>query len=45
MPRGVILILILFALLIGGAFLLSKSADEVPLTKIEADVSNVPTAQ
>ena len=45
MPRGIILLIILLLLLIGGAYFLSSSAHEVPLTQIEADVSNAPTAQ
>ena len=45
MPRGVIFLIILVLLLIGGAAYLSTSASEVPLTPIEADVSNAPTAQ
>ena len=45
MPRGVIFLIILLLLLVGGAVFLSKSADEVPLTTIEADISNAPIAQ
>jgi len=45
MPRGVTFLIILLLLLIGGAYFLSTSAREVPLTKMEADVSNAPTAQ
>jgi len=45
MPRGVLFLIILVLLLIGGAFFLSASADEVPLTQIEAEVSNAPAAQ
>ncbi len=45
MPRGVLFLIILVLLLIGGAFFLSSSAEQVPLTQIEADVSNAPTAQ
>lgn len=45
MPRGVLFLIILVLLLIGGAYYLSSSAHEVPLTKIEADVSRAPTAQ
>ena len=45
MSRGALFLIILLLLLVGGAFFLSSSADEVPLTKIEADVSRVPTAQ
>lgn len=45
MPRGVIFLIILVLLLIGGAYFLSTSAKQVPLTQIEADVSNAPAAQ
>ena len=45
MPRGVTFLIILLLLLIGGAYFLSTSAREVPLTKMEADVSNAPTTQ
>ena len=45
MPRGTIFLIILALLLIGGAYFLSTSAREVPLTPIEADVANAPTPQ
>ena len=45
MSRGALFLIILLSLLIGGAYYLSSSAQEVPLTKIEADVSRAPTAQ
>ena len=45
MPRGVIILILLALLLLGGVFFLSSSAEDVPLTQIEADVSNAPTAQ
>ena len=45
MSRGTLFLIILLLLLLGGAFLLSSSAHEVPMTKIEADVSRAPTAQ
>lgn len=45
MSRGAIFLIILLLLLVGGAFFLSSRAHEVPLTKIEADVSRAPTAQ
>ncbi len=45
MPRGAIFLLILAVLLIGGAYFLSTSASEVPLTTIETDVANAPAAQ
>ncbi|WP_294123834.1 hypothetical protein [Sphingomonas sp.] len=40
MPRGLIFLVILILILIGGIFLLSKSADEVPVKSIETDVSS-----
>jgi hypothetical protein len=40
MPRGLIFLIVVIILLIGGIFLLSRSADEVPVQTIEADVSN-----
>jgi len=45
MSRGALILIFLILLLVGGAYFLSSSADEVPLTKIEADVSRAPTAQ
>jgi hypothetical protein len=39
MPRGLIFLLILLLLLVGGLFLLSKSADEVPVQTIEDNVT------
>lgn len=45
MSRGASILIFLILLLVGGAYFLSSSADEVPLTKIEADVSRAPTAQ
>ena len=45
MPRGVIILIILLLLLISGAYFLASSADEVPLTRIETDVSNAPATQ
>ncbi len=45
MPRGVTILIILLLLLVGGAYFLSTSAREVPLSKIETDVTNAPTAQ
>ena len=45
MSRGALFLIILLLLLVGGVFYLSSSAHEVPLTKIEADVSRDPTAQ
>jgi hypothetical protein len=40
MPRGLIFLVLLILVLIGGMFLLSKSADEVPVKTIETDVSS-----
>jgi hypothetical protein len=37
--RGVIFLLVVLLLLVGGLFLLSRSADEVPTRTIEADVA------
>ncbi|HEV2043909.1 MAG TPA: hypothetical protein VGR05_04440 [Sphingomicrobium sp.] len=45
MSRGALFLIILLLLLVGGAYYLSSSAHEVPVTKIEADVSNAPPAQ
>ena len=40
MPRGLIFLVILILILIGGIFLLSKSADEVPVKTIETNVTS-----
>jgi hypothetical protein len=40
MPRGLIFLVVIILLLVGGIFLLSRSADEVPVQTIEADVSS-----
>jgi hypothetical protein len=40
MPRGLIILVIAVLLLAGGIFLLSRSADEVPVKTIESDVSS-----
>ncbi len=45
MSRGALFLIILLLLLVGGAYFLSSHAHEVPLTKIEADIANQPTAQ
>ena len=45
MPRGVTFLILLLLVVVGGAYFLSTSAREVPLTKMEADVSNAQTAQ
>ncbi len=45
MSRGALFLIILLLLLVGGAYYLSSSAHEVPVTRMEADVSRAPTAQ
>jgi hypothetical protein len=40
MPRGLIFLIVILLLLVGGLFLLSRSAEEVPVQTIEADVSS-----
>jgi hypothetical protein len=40
MPRGLILLIVVSLLLVGGLYLLSRSADEVPVQTIEADVAS-----
>jgi len=44
MPRGLIFLIVIVLLLVGGMYLLSRSADEVPVQTIEADVSSNATA-
>ena len=44
MPRGLIFLIVVIFLLVGGIFLLSRSADEVPVQTIEADVAGNATA-
>jgi hypothetical protein len=39
MPRGLIFLVIVLLLLIGGIFLLSRSAEEVPVQTMESDVT------
>jgi hypothetical protein len=39
MPRGLIFLVIVLLLLIGGLYLLSRAADEVPVQTIEANVT------
>ena len=39
MPRGLIFLIVVILLLVGGMFLLSRSAEEVPVRTIEADVA------
>ena len=45
MSRGALVLIVLLLLLVGGTYFLSSSAHEVPVTKIEADVSRAPTAR
>lgn len=40
MPRGLIFLVVLILLLLGGMFLLSRSAEEVPVKTIETDVTS-----
>lgn len=40
MPRATLVLIVLLLLLIGGAFLLSSRAREVPTQRIEVDVTN-----
>ena len=39
MPRGLIFLILLILVVVGGLFLLSNSAEEVPVQTIEADVT------
>ena len=39
MPRGLIFLVIVILLLVGGLFLLSRSAEEVPVQTIEDNVT------
>lgn len=39
MPRGLIFLVIIILLLVGGLFLLSRSAEKVPVQTIEANVT------
>jgi hypothetical protein len=39
MPRGLIFLILLIIVIVGGLFLLSRSADEVPVQTIEANVT------
>ena len=39
MPRGLIFLVIVILILVGGIFLLSHSAEEVPVQTIEANVT------
>ena len=40
MPRGLIFLVLLILILIGGIFLLSRSADEVAVKTIETEVTS-----
>ena len=40
MPRGLIFLVVIVLLLAGGIFLLSRSAEEVPVKAIETDVTS-----
>lgn len=39
MPRGLIFLILIILILVGGLFFLSRSAEEVPVQTIEADVT------
>lgn len=39
MPRGLIFLILIILIVVGGLFLLSNSAEEVPVQTIEADVT------
>ena len=39
MPRGLIFLVLLLVVIVGGVYFLSRSADEVPVKTIEADVT------
>ena len=39
MPRGLIFLILIILIVVGGLFLLSSSAEEVPVQTIEADVT------
>ena len=39
MPRGLFFLILVIVLLAGGIYLLSSSADEVPVQTIEGDVT------
>ena len=39
MPRGLIFLIAAILIIVGGLFVLSNSADEVPVQTIEADVT------
>lgn len=39
MPRGLIFLVVIVVLLVGGIYFLSRSAEEVPVQSIEANVT------
>ena len=39
MPRGLIFLVLILLLIVGGVYFLSRSAEEVPVQTIEADVT------
>jgi hypothetical protein len=39
MPRGLIVLILIILLIVGGIYFLSRSAEEVPVQTIEADVT------
>ena len=39
MPRGLIVLILILLLIVGGIYFLSRSAEEVPVQTIEADVT------
>lgn len=39
MPRGLLFLVIVILLIVGGLFFLSRSAEEVPVETIEANVT------
>jgi len=39
MPRGLLFLIVILIILVGGMFLLSRSAEEVPVQTIESDVA------
>ena len=39
MPRGLIFLILLIVIIVGGIFFLSRSAEEVPVQTIEANVT------
>lgn len=39
MPRGPLILIVIFLLLVGGVFLLSRSVGEQPVATIETDVT------